>query len=273
MAENSAPFQQLTLERRDGIAVCTITNPPAGYMTSVTVEELDRVTAELEHDESVRVIIFTGGIPGVFIQHYSVEELEKVAHRMQERGTKIDPSRLIPERDIDRLFNRLENMPKPVIAALNGNAMGGGFEMALACDIRLAEDGPYFLGLPEVRVGILPGAGGTQRLTRLLGVARALEMILRGRTVSPQKAAELGMVHEVCNGPVIERALEIAEELAKRSPQAIAHIKRLVRGAPETPLAEGLALERTLFLDLMTSKEAIQLMSQMNRGQIDIRSN
>jgi enoyl-CoA hydratase len=167
----------------------------------------------------------------------------------------------------------METMPKPVIAAINGLAMGGGFELTLACDLRIAEEGDYEVGLPEVKVGILPGAGGTQKLARLVGMPRALEMTLRGRTVSPAEALALGIVHEVVPaGTSVARAQEVAAEIATRSPKAVAHIKRLVRMTPETPLADGLALERTLFLDLLVSDDALDLMSRMNAGDLDIRN-
>jgi enoyl-CoA hydratase len=263
---------QLSVDRRGAVAVCTIANPPHGYMDEATVAELDTATAELEQDDSVRAVVFTGGVPGVFIQHYSVHEIEAIARQLRDRGVTIDPGRPTPERRLDQVFKRVETMPKPVIAAINGNCMGGGFEFALCCDIRLAEDGPHSIGLPEVNVGILPGAGGTQKLGRLVGTARALEMILRGRTVSPREAAQLGMVHELCPAPVVNRALEIADELAGKSPRAVAHIKKLVRMAGAVPAEEGLALERTLFADLLVAGPALDLMAEMNRGERDIRS-
>ncbi|MEP7216788.1 MAG: enoyl-CoA hydratase-related protein [Anaerolineaceae bacterium] len=265
-------MSQVTIERRGAIAIVTLTNPPDGYMDSNTVPELDTATLELESDAAVRVIVITGGLPGVFVRHYSVHELGALSTQLRAQGLRVDTGSTIPERALDRVFSRIETMSKPVIAAINGTAMGGGFELTLACDIRIAEDGPYSLGLPEVNVGILPGAGGTQKLSRLVGVARALEMTLRGRTVSPQEALTLGIVQEVTPpGEVLPRALAIAEELADKAPLAVAHIKRLVRMSAETPLAQGLALERTLFLDLLVSDDALRLMTEMNEGRRDIR--
>lgn len=266
-------MKQVTVERRGAVAVCTIANPPMGYMDRETVPQLAEVLAGLEIDDGVRAIVVTGGLPGVFIRHYSVVELEALSTQLRERGMTVDPANPVPERDIDRLFAAIETMPKPMIAAINGLAMGGGFEFCLACDIRVAEEGDYEVGLPEVKVGILPGAGGTQRLARLVGTARALEMTLRGRTVSPGEAAGLGIVQELApQGQALNRALAIAEEIGAKPPKAVAHIKRLVRGALATPLAEGLAAERTLFLDLMLTGEANRLMHEMNAGQLDIRN-
>jgi enoyl-CoA hydratase len=236
------------------------------------VPELSAALTELEADESVRAVVLAGGVPGYFIRHYSVRELEGLSRTLRERQVTVDQSQPVPPRDIDAMFGRIESMPKPMIAAINGSAMGGGFELTLTCDIRIAEEGDYSLGLPEINVGILPGAGGTQRLPRIVGTHRALEMMLRGRTVSPREALALGIVQEVAPpGQCVARAMEIAREIASKSPLAVAHIKRLARAAASMPIADGLALERTLFLDLMVSDAGLELMNRMNTGSNDIR--
>lgn len=264
---------QLSVEREGAVAVVTITNPPMGYMDAGTVPELDAVTRELETDDGVRAVVLTGGLPGVFIRHYSVVELEGLSRRLREQGVKVDIESRVPERDLDVVFRRIETMPKPVIAAINGLAMGGGFELTLACDIRVAEEGDYEVGLPEIKIGILPGAGGTQNLARLVGMPRALEMAMRGRTVSPKEAFDLGIVQELTPpGAALTRAKAMADEMSRLPARAAGHIKRLVRGTPETPLAEGLALERTLFLDLLVSDEGLERMSKMNAENLDIRN-
>lgn len=264
---------QLSVEREGAVAVVTITNPPMGYMDAGTVPELDAVTRELETDDGVRAVVLTGGLPGVFIRHYSVVELEGLSRRLREQGVKVDIESRVPERDLDVVFRRIETMPKPVIAAINGLAMGGGFELTLACDIRVAEEGDYEVGLPEIKIGILPGAGGTQKLARLVGMPRALEMAMRGRTVSPKEAFDLGIVQELTPpGAALTRAKAMADEMSRLPARAAGHIKRLVRGTPETPLADGLALERTLFLDLLVSDEGLERMSKMNAENLDIRN-
>jgi enoyl-CoA hydratase len=263
---------QVTVERRGPVALATIANPPDAHMDRETVAELDAATRDLEADDSIRAVVLAGGVPGYFIRHYSVVELEALSSALRSQGVTVDTNQTIPVRDIDHVFRRIETMPKPVIAAVNGTAMGGGFELTLSCDIRVAEEGPYWLGLPEIKIGILPGAGGTQKLARLVGTARALEMTLRGRTVTPSEALELGIVQELAPpGQSLERALAIASEIAAMSPLAVAHIKRLVRMARETPLDDGLALERTLFLDLLVSDAAHDLMHTMNTTTNDIR--
>lgn len=265
-------MSQVSSELRERVLVVRFSNPPHGYMDAQTMPELEPIVARAESDDEVRCVVFTGGLPGVFIRHYSVKELETLSDNLTARGFEVDTATTAPESLLHQVFRRVQELPKPTIAAINGTAMGGGFEFALCCDIRIAEDGPYSLGLPEINIGILPGAGGTQKLARLVGGPRALEMILRGRTVTPKEAAALGMVHEVADaGLVVQRAMEYAEELTRKSPLAVQHIKELVRTALDTPLNEGLGRERTLFLDVVTSERARTLMHEMNEGMRDIR--
>jgi enoyl-CoA hydratase len=161
-----------------------------------------------------------------------------------------------------------ETMPKPVIAAISGTALAGAFEFTLACDIRIAEDGDYLIGLPETNLGLLPGASGTQRLPRTVGMAAALWHILIGKPLSPREAEARGFVHETVKGKAIDRAMEIAKLLSKHPPESAAYIKRLVRSANEMPLADGLALERNLFLRLCTSDTALARMRNYDEKKI-----
>src|ERR1035441_10617660 len=224
-------MQQVKMVKDHGIALVTIGTPKSIYLTAQTGDELDAVTREIEPDQSVRAVVFTGGSPGVFIQHYSVQELVSIAEQLRANGVRFDERSEPQSFSLDSACSRVETMPKPAqpparpIAAINGNCMGGGLEFALCCDIRIAEDGPYQLGLPEVTVGILPGGGGTQRLPRVVGTARALEFMLLGRRFTPREAAAFGLVNEVAQGKALERAMEVAGQLASQSPRAMAHIK------------------------------------------------
>ena len=251
---------------KDGIAILTIT-PGDVYMTNRTVTELDAAMRAMDRDNRVRAVILTGGHPDHFIRHYDVKELERYADYLHEQR---DIAGTVPARLMDGLLQRMTEMPKPVIAAINGTAMGGGFELCLACDIRIARAGDFALGQPEINIGILAGAGGTQRLARLIGPARALEMSLRGRTVDPAEALRLGMVHDVVADPVTE-ARQIAREIAAKSPAAVAAIKKLINEYAARPLEEGLIAERTLFRDLLVGEAAINLMRAMNKEDRDIR--
>lgn len=263
---------QLTVRIDNNVALVTISNPPEGFMNAQTLEELGSAVEMLEADDRVRAVVFTGGVDGVFIRHYDVRDLEKMAHGLRERKIAFSDDRLIPERNIDRLFHRMETSVKPMIAAINGFCMGGGLEFSLACDFRIAADGDYSLGPIEVNLGILPGAGGTVKLARLLGVGKALELCLLGRAISPREAAQIGLVHQTVAGDAVERALALAGELAAKPPKAIAHIKRLIRESAPPATEALLGLERTLFLDLLVSDEAVELMSGLNRGEFDVRT-
>jgi enoyl-CoA hydratase/carnithine racemase len=159
-------------------------------------------------------------------------------------------------------------MSKPVIAAISGTCLAGGFEFALSCDLRIAEDGDYLIGLPEANLGLLPGAGGTQRLPRTIGTPAALMHILMGNPVPPQQAARQGLVHETVSGKALDRAIEIARSLSSHTPESVACIKSLVRNATETPLSQGLALERNLFLKLCISEPALARMRSYERANI-----
>ena len=182
---------------------------------------MDRVEA----DEDICSVVFTGGMPGVFIRHYSAGVLAETAANMSACGMQFDKSRSVPESPYRVCLRRMTASPIAFIAALNGIAMGGEFELALACDIRIALDGDYDLGLPEINVGLLSGAGGTQRLPGLIGEGRAFEMIARGRTVSPAEALEWGIISEIVYRDVVARGMEIAEELSRKSVRAFQNVK------------------------------------------------
>jgi enoyl-CoA hydratase/carnithine racemase len=264
-------MKRIILENNGPVWLVTFHNPPHSYMDHVTATELMSVLDEVEASAAVRAVILTGSEPGVFIRHYDVGELFDVGTGMAQKGLEFSPERPVPETEVHRCLRRMELMAVPFIAAINGTAMGGGLEMALACDLRLVQDGDYDLGLPEVNIGLVPGAGGTQRLPRLIGQARAMEMILLGRTVSPQRACELGLAMESVKGDVVARAREVAAQIAGHSPRASGHIKALVRGATQWPEDDGLARERTLFCDLMVAPEGLEDMRHMVDGDKDIR--
>ena len=258
---------------KDAIAVVTLSNPPRGYMNAEQVTELGEIVDRLASDDAVRVVIFTGGVPGVFIRHYDVAEIVAVANQIKASGSTEEQMMSAGKRGnaISAVFDRVDRMSKPTIAAINGFAQGGGFEFALCCDIRIAESGDYRIGLPETNVGIFPGAGGTERLPRLIGEARALELILRGRTVGPAEASELGMVHEVTKGSVLDRAMSIASELAAMPAGGIAEAKALVKGTAEKSLDDACAHARGRFSVLIANDgDALDAMQAFLDGGEDI---
>jgi enoyl-CoA hydratase len=247
----------VSVQRQGGAAVITYANPPLGTMTAAGSNEMLDAVEAAAADAACRSIVIVGGVPGVFIRHYDVGELsaasDALAGAPQRQPAPAGAAR--PGRGFGALVDQIAAAPKPVIAAINGLCMGGGFELSLACDIRIAGTTVSSIGLPETRVGIFPGGGGTQRLPRVIGEARALEMILRGRIVDGPEAGRIGMVHEVVDDP-LARALEIAAEFDARPPEGLAFAKRLTRAALDRPLAEGLADERRSFGEVMRTASA-----------------
>jgi enoyl-CoA hydratase len=249
------------VEQEGHVQVWTMSDPPMNYITAPMTQELLELVGEAEGDENLRAIILTGGLEGKFITHYSVDELADAA---------ADPAvcaRTFPvlEAGFHRLLDRIMLMPKAVIAAINGDCMGGGYELALACDFRLAADGPYQIGLPEAVLGILPGGGGTQRLPRLIGRGRALEVMMFGNVYHPREAERMGMVNRVlAPETLMSFAMGWAKTLARRPPRSIAAIKRAVYLGADRDLEAGLYIERTEMRDVMCSEDARTLMAAYN---------
>jgi len=261
--------ERLSLVCHDAVATARLFNPPLGTMDAATEDELTAALDIVEAAPHIRVLVFTGRDAGVFVRHYDVNVLEQRGRKMAQRGLTFSLNRPVPEAPYHRCLARLERSPCIFIAALNGTCMGGGYELALACDLRYAQQGDYRIGLPEINIGLLPGAGGTQKLRRLMGPARALETLLLGRTFSPAEAAQQGLVHE-CRADALMHALAVARELAGKVPAALRHIKHLVRCADSLDPAAALAAERTLFCDLLVNEQSLQRMAQMNAGERDI---
>jgi len=244
----------VSVERRGGIAVMTYANPPLGTMTAAGAQEMLELFRPLGADPAVRSVIITGGLPDIFIRHYDVGELAVMGEQLKGAAAP-PPSDAPPAQGFLALADAIFAAPKPVVAAINGLCMGGGFELSLACDLRIASPTVGAIGLPETRVGIFPGGGGTQRLPRVVGEARALEIILRGLTFSGAEAHAIGLVHELAADP-LARALEIAGEWETRGADGIAYAKRLTRAALDRPISEGLADERRSFLEVMRTPSA-----------------
>jgi enoyl-CoA hydratase/carnithine racemase len=256
-------MKHFTVDQHEHVQVWTISNPPMNYMTAPMSQELLELVGRAENDANTRAIILTGGIDGKFITHYSVDELAAMA---------ADPAACaqifpVASAGFHRLLDRIMLMPKAVIAAINGDCMGGGYELALACDFRLAADGPYQIGLPEAVLGILPGGGGTQRLPRLIGRGRALEVLLFGSVYNPRDAEKMGMVNRVlAPGDLMPFAMDWARTLASRPPRAIAAIKRAVYVGADRDLESGLYVERMEMTQLMCSQDARTLMTDYNKA-------
>src|SRR6266700_2469358 len=226
----------LTTKVTDGTALITLGSPKRIYFDAEMGDALTEALERFAGDASVRVVVVTGGAPGYFNRHFNIPALIQIAESLRASGRQWPDNATYNGGFFDKAMALCESMPKPVIAAISGTALAGAFEFAL-----------------------LPGAGGTQRLPRTIGMPAALMHILVGKALNPREAERKGLVHETVSGKALDRAMEIARQLSSHTPESVAYIKRLVRNATETPLAQGLALERNLFLKLCISYAVFSL--------------
>lgn len=238
MAERQ--FVKMSVE--DRVALITLDYPPANVLNSTTVAELADAFQEALADEQVKAIVLTGGGEFIFIAGADINEIVRLESPGQAREIV---------QGAHTLLGQIESSPKPVIAAINGHCLGGGLELAMACHLRIANNRAQ-LGQPEIGLGIIPGFGGTQRLPRLVGKGKALELILTGDRISGAEAANLGLVNKaVPAGDVLRTALGLAKKIAGHGALAIrATIESVSRGL-EMSLEQGLALETESFASLV----------------------
>lgn len=231
-------------EERDGVvATLTIDHPPANAISSDVVAGLAEGLERAEADDSCRALVITGAGPKFFS---AGADITQFAAGDGSLGAAID------------LTLRLERSRLPIIAAVNGVAFGGGCELSLACDVRIAARSARF-GQPEIKLGIMPGWGGTQRLPRLIGRSRATELLVTGDPIDADAALQLGLVSEVVeDGGLAEAASRWAQLLGSRAPLALAAIKRAMNEAQHLPIADALALEQREFAALFSSEDAIE---------------
>jgi enoyl-CoA hydratase len=233
-----ATFDNLVFETRNAIAYVTVNRPKVlNALNMATMEELRRAFHSIKQDPEVRVVILTGAGEKAFIAGADINELARhnpvEAKAYTHRGQSV--------------LNLIENCGKPVIACLNGFALGGGCEIAMACTMRLASENAK-LGQPEVKLGIIPGYGGTQRLPRLVGKGRAMQLVLSGEMITAQEAYRIGLVNEVVPAAeLIPRAEAIAQKIIANAPLAVQWAMEAVNRGMEMTLAEGLFLEASLF--------------------------
>ncbi|MCR4441301.1 MAG: enoyl-CoA hydratase-related protein [Peptococcaceae bacterium] len=226
-------YQNILLEKENGIAVLTINRPEVrNALNKETVQEIRQAVAEVREDESVRVLIVTGAGDKAFVAGADLNSLQK-------RGMV---ETLANENQL--ALSELAGLEKPVIAAVNGFALGGGCELAMACDIRIASENAKF-GQPEPGLGFLPGAGGTQRLPRLVGAAKAKELIFTGELIDAREAEKIGLVNKVVpQEELMKAAREMAEKIMKKGPLAIRMAKLVIDKGMDVDLASALLLER-----------------------------
>jgi enoyl-CoA hydratase len=231
-------FTTLLYAVHDGIARVTVNRPDKlNALNATVIAELGDAVGHIESDDAVRAVILTGAGPKAFVAGADISEIAN-------QGPLDGKARALAGQ---RVMRRLERCGKPVIAAVNGFALGGGCELAMACTMRLASDNAK-LGQPEVKLGIMPGYGGTQRLPRLVGRGLALQILLTGEMITAQEAHRIGLVNEVvAQAELIARAEAIAQKIIANAPLAIQYTMEAVNHGADMPLAEGLFLEATLF--------------------------
>lgn len=231
------------------IAVLWIDNPPVNVMSLPVLEQLADTVEKIAKDPEIAVVILTGAGERAFMAGGDIKSFPRFL------GAGVDEARAFAEH-LQRTLNLVVDLEKPVISAINGVALGGGCELALACDIRIAEE-QVQIGLPEIKLGILPGAGGTQRLPRLIGRAKAKEMMFTGEALSAQEALRIGLVNRVVpQGEALQAARELAKKIARHSKPALARIKKSVDAGVEVPLLEGLQLEAAFLGEVFQTQEA-----------------
>ncbi len=231
-------FTNILLETKNSIGYVTINRPDKlNALNQAVMAELGEAFAALGDDKGVRAVILTGAGEKAFVAGADISELAQqdavAAKEFALRGQAV--------------LNRIENLGKPVIACVNGFALGGGCELAMACTMRLASENAKF-GQPEVKLGIIPGYGGTQRLTRLVGKGRAMQLVLAGEMISAAEALRIGLVNEVVpQAELIARAEAICGKIIANAPLAVQYALEAVNHGAEMPLSEALFLEATLF--------------------------
>jgi enoyl-CoA hydratase/carnithine racemase len=236
------------LERQDTVGHIVLDRPPANSYDPGFMEDLDAAIEEARRDEAVKAVVVRSSSEKFFSAGADVAFFAKSDLPAAEKALVVCANETI---------NKLESLPKVVVAAINGHCLGGGLEIALCCDFRVAAEGSYKIGLPEVTLGLLPGTGGTQRLPRLIGRQRALELMLRGTTLSPQEAKGAGIVDElVPAGELQARAHERALSYTQGPAFAVGQIKFAAVQGHGRPLAEGLAIERQALIRLFQSEDA-----------------
>lgn len=254
-------YQTLIYEKKENIGVLTINRPQRmNAISNELTSELKKFLDEIENDDELRVLVITGAGDKAFVAGADINEL---VDRDALIGRRVSRQR-------QEIFSRIENLHVPAIAAINGYALGGGLELALACSIRVCSDKAQF-GAPEVKLGIIPGDGGTQRLPRLVGLGRAMEMILTGDFIDAEEAYRIGLVNKIVpHEELMEKAMELAKKIASRPPLAVRYAKEAVNRSLEGSTVSGFALESFLHALSCTTedkKEGVSAFLEKRKGK------
>ena len=252
MAIQTAQQKLVEYGSNDGIAVITLNDPPANTYSYEMMQQLDARVLEARMDESVQAIVITGAGEKFFCAGANIQMLGDVTPEFKYYFCL----------HANETFGRLEQTPKLVIAAINGHCVGGGLEVAMAADIRVARRGAGKMGLPEVSLGVLPGTGGTQRLTRIVGKSKAIELMATGELFDFEKGETLGLINRIVDAndgsDFMKQVLDYARQFTtpNKASRAVGRIKRAVQTGAEIPFESALALERELQQQLFQSEDA-----------------
>ena len=242
--------EYISTEHDGPVAVLTIDNPPVNALKAALLEELEAQLTELDDDLEARAIVIRGAGERAFVAGADIKEFPALREASGETGGSA--------RGIQKVGQTMERMRTPIVAAIHGFCLGGGLELAMACDIRVAAEDAQ-LGQPEIKLGLIPGGGGTQRLPRLVGRGRALYLNLTGDFISATQAYEWGLLERVTPpGGHVDGALEIARTLAERSPHAMGVVKELAATTADRPLEEGLRRETEGFFRCLASEDGAE---------------
>ena len=238
-------MENVLIEKNGEIGIVTVNRPQQmNSMNSLTRSELAEAFKLLENDKNIAVILLTASKGKAFIAGADIKEF---LNQTIETETKLKEDWIVT--------NVISNLKKPVIAVIDGFCLGGGLELAMSCDLRIASDRSK-LGQPEINIGIIPGAGGTQRLTRLIGEGRAMEMILTGRMITAEEAFRYGIINFVYDSDdLMDEAMKIANTIGEKSKYAIERAKKSVKAVSEMKLEDGLKLEREMFIECLNSDD------------------
>ena len=239
----------ISSERRGAVALVTIDNPPMNALSSALLEELEAEIDSLDGDADVRAIVLRGAGERAFVAGADIKEFPALRESASEGGSA---------RGIQRLGRRMDAAATPFVAAIRGFCLGGGLELAMCCDIRVCADDAR-LGQPEIKLGLIPGGGGTQRLPRLVGIGRAMLLNLTGEFVDAETAYAWRLVEKVVRVAELEdAAVAIAEQIAAQSPHAVAVLRELARTTRDLPLDEGLRREADGFVRCLRSQDGAE---------------
>ena len=239
----------VTTERRDLVALVTIDNPPVNALSGELLEQLLRVVEELDADDDVRAVVLRGAGERAFVAGANIKEFPA----LRTSGAEGGPAQLLQQVGL-----RLEGARTPFLVAIHGYCLGGGLELAMCCDVRICAEGAR-LGQPEIKLGLIPGGGGTQRLPRLVGAGRAMLLNLTGEFVDAATAERWGLVDRVvADEALVDEAVALATQIAAQSPHAVAVLKETARRTRDLPLTEGLAVEADAFQRCIESDDGIE---------------